>query len=91
MESEGGRPATRLNIDTDWFRWDADSHSLLYTKNEGGVGNIWRQPIAGGSPQQITHFSSDSMFSFDVPRNGKSLVIERGMLTSNVVLLRDVR
>ena len=91
MESEGGRPATRLNIDSDWFRWDADSHSLLYTKNEGGAGNIWRQPIAGGAPRQLTHFSSDLIFGFDVSRNGNSLLMERGQITSNVVLFRDVR
>ena len=80
-----------LDIATDWLGWDTDRHSLLYIKNEGGVGNLWRQPIARGTPEQITHFSSDSIFGFDVSRDGKSLVMNRGRLTSNVVLIRDVR
>jgi len=41
------------------FRWAADSRSLLYTKLEGGVLNLWSQPIVGGTPKQITHFNSE--------------------------------
>jgi hypothetical protein len=63
----------------------------LYFKNEGGVGNLWRQTIAGGAPQQVTHFNSDMIFGFALSRDGKSLVMSRGRLTSNVVLIRDVR
>jgi Tol biopolymer transport system component/predicted Ser/Thr protein kinase len=91
MKWEGGRPTMYLDIATDWLGWDTDRHSLLYIKNEGGVGNLWRQPIAGGTPEQITHFNSDLIYFFDVSRDGKSLVMNRGSLTSNVVLIRDVR
>ena len=47
MAFEGGPPMKRFDIpQRTWFRWAADSRSLLYTKNEGGVENIWSQPIA---------------------------------------------
>ena len=44
-----------------WFLWAADGRSLLYTKNEGGVDNIWNQPIFGGTPKQVTHFNSEQI------------------------------
>jgi eukaryotic-like serine/threonine-protein kinase len=90
-ELQGGPPATRLDLATDALLWDADGHSLLYTKAEGGVENIWRQPITGGTPRQITHFTSDKIFSFDVSRDGKRLVMQRGRENSDVMLIRDLR
>jgi Tol biopolymer transport system component len=91
MRWEGGPPSTRLDIATDWIQWASDGRSLLYIKNEGGVGNLWRQPIVGGSGKQITHFNSDLILGFEVSRDGKSLIMVRGNLPSNVVLIRDVR
>ena len=91
MGADGGKPFKYLPIDTDWIEWDADGRSLFYSKNEGGVGNIWRQTIAGGAPQQVTHFNSNLIFGFASSKDGKFLVLDRGRLTSNVVLIRDVR
>jgi Tol biopolymer transport system component len=81
----------RLEISPRALRWDADGHSLLYAENKRGVGNIWRQSIAGGTPEQITHFDSDLIYFFDVSRDGKRLVMDRGRITSDVVLIRDLR
>jgi Tol biopolymer transport system component len=87
-----GETRKRLEISPQAFRWDTDGRSLLYTKNEGGgVENIWRQPIAGGTPKEITHFSNDIIFYFDVSRDGKRLVMDRGRVISDVVLIRDVK
>lgn len=91
MAFGGGSPTRRVDIPTDSFRWAADSRSFLYTKDEDGVGNIWSQTIAGGTPQQITHFNTDLIWGFDVSRDGKRLVLGRGRLTSDVVLIRDLR
>jgi hypothetical protein len=33
------------------------SRSILYIKNEGGISNIWSQPISGGAAKKITHFN----------------------------------
>jgi Tol biopolymer transport system component len=94
MAFEGGPPTKHFDI---WssirtkFRWAADGRSLLYTKNEGGFDNIWSQPIAGGTPKQITHFTSELIANFDVSRDGKSLVVDRFRQTSDAVLIRDLR
>ena len=56
-----------------------------------GVTNLWIQPLDGGSPKQLTHFTSESFFSFDWSRDGKQLVYGRGMTTSDAVLISDFR
>jgi len=92
MAFEGGPPTKRFDILPSmltWFRWGTDGRSLLYTKNEGGVDNIWSQPIAGGTPKQITHFNSELISSFDLSRDGKRLVMSRGTRKLDVVLIRD--
>jgi Tol biopolymer transport system component len=92
MAFEGGSPTKRFDIpQVGWVRWDADGRSLLYTKSEGGVDNIWRQPVAGGTPTHVTHFVSDSISSFDVSRDGKWLLIGRLRRTTDAVLIRDLR
>ena len=94
MAFEGGPPTKHFDIFSSigtWFRWGADTRSLLYTKNEGGVDNIWSQPIAGGKPKQMTHFKSELISSFDLSRDGKRLVMSRGTIKHDVLLIRDLR
>jgi hypothetical protein len=91
MAFEGGPPMKRFDISQAWFRWAADGRSLLYTKNEGAVSNLWSQPIAGGTPKQITHFNSELFAGFDLSRDGKRIVMSRGTIREDVLLIRDLR
>ena len=63
----------------------------MYAKNEGDHSNIWSQPIVGGAPEEVTHFSDEFILTFDLSRDGKRLVIDRGMSMGDVMLMRDVR
>jgi len=93
MAFEGGPPTNRFAIPQPLarFRWAADSRSLLYVKDDGGVGNIWSQPIAGGTPKQITHFNSEGIGDFDLSRDSKRIVMSRGTFKQDVLLIRDLR
>ncbi|MGA8616981.1 MAG: hypothetical protein WB660_00460 [Candidatus Sulfotelmatobacter sp.] len=55
------------------------------------MDNIWSQPIAGGTPKKITHFNSEQIWSFDLSRDGKRLVMRRGTTQEDAVLIRDLR
>jgi Tol biopolymer transport system component/DNA-binding winged helix-turn-helix (wHTH) protein len=90
---KGGPPTKRFDIPhLTSFRWAAaDGRSLLFTRNEGGVDNFWRQPIAGGAPRQISHFKNEEIDSFDLSRDGKWLVMSRGTTRQDVVLIHDLR
>jgi len=88
---EGNAPAKRFDISMGPIRWTTDGRSLLYIKNESGVSNLWAQPISLGSPKQITHFNSELMSNFDVSRDGKDLLMNRGTANRDVVLIRDAK
>ena len=80
-------PTVQVQWDTP-LRWSHDGRYLTYIDHSRGVDNIWGQPIAGGTPKQLTNFEDSRIFSFDWAKDG-SLVASRGVITSDVVLIKD--
>jgi serine/threonine protein kinase len=80
-------PTVQVSWDT-LLRWSADSKSLTYVDNRGGMENVWAQPIDGGATKELTDFKDRDIFSFDWSRDG-SLVASKGVITSDVVLIND--
>jgi serine/threonine protein kinase len=72
-------------------RWTTDGRALTYVVTSAGVSNIWLQPINGGTPKQLTTFKADRIFSFDWSRDGKQVIVARGMVASDVVLIGNFR
>jgi len=72
-------------------RWMPDGRSIAYIATQGRVSNIWLQSIDGGPPKQMTDFTTGRIFWFDISRDGKSLAMSRGTVTSDVVLMKDFR
>ncbi len=70
--------------------WINDGKALAYVDVRDGVSNIWAQPVAGGSPTQLTKFNSGSIFWFDWSRDGKHLALARGASISDVVLISNL-
>ena len=79
-------PPTNQNL-----KWTPDGRSVLYVDARGGVSNIWSQPIDGSPPRQLTNFKSDLIFAFDQSDDGKQMVLSRGNISNDVVLIADVR
>jgi hypothetical protein len=50
-----------------------------------------RQPLAGGPPRQVTHFVDQNIFGFDRSADGKRLIIARGILNRDAVLIRNYK
>jgi Tol biopolymer transport system component len=69
--------------------WSADGKAVLYVDSRGGISNIWSQPIDGGPAKQVTSFTSDQIFAFDLAKDGKSMVLARGTVSNDVVLIAD--
>jgi serine/threonine protein kinase len=72
------------------FKWSADGKSILYARNENGVGNIWSAGLQGGRQRELTGFSSDEIYSFDISPDNR-LVISRGHNAGDAVLLENVK
>jgi serine/threonine protein kinase/Tol biopolymer transport system component len=71
------------------LHWSLDGKYLVYVDHAGGVDNLWGQPIEGGAPKQLTKFDEGKIFAFGWLKDG-SLVTSRGVITSDVVLIKDV-
>ena len=86
---EGGPPAKIFNEPSGFWgiRWSPQGKGLQYVLTQNGTTNIWEQPMAGGEPKQITKFSSGRIFDFNWTVDGKRLLVTRGEVTSDVVLL----
>lgn len=92
---EGGTPESlKMPVsegEVGKIKWAPDGKSFLYSKVDNGVGNIWSAPIDGKtSPKKITHFQSDRIFAFDVSPDNR-LVISRGIMVRDVVLIKNAR
>lgn len=66
-----------------------DGRTLIYSDNPRGVGNIWRQAIAGGPPVQLTHFDSSVIFHHALAPDAKRMAVVRGSTLSDVILISD--
>jgi Tol biopolymer transport system component len=86
---DGGQPLKLLDVKIIQYRWAADSKAILYLDNQEGVSNIWSQAVEGGAPKQLTKFTADQIFSFDWSRDGKMMACSRGVVTTDVVLIKD--
>ncbi len=71
------------------FRWSPDSRALVYPDVQGGVSNLWRQPLDGARPTQITDFKSDLINYFAYSRDGRHLALSRGNTTRDAVLISE--
>jgi serine/threonine protein kinase len=88
---DGGEPLYKFAVPAtaEWFRWAPDGKAGDYALTRGGVSNIWRQPLAGGPPKQITNFKSGEIFAFDWSRDGKQLALARGTRSHDAILIGD--
>jgi len=93
---DGGLPVQTFEVPqnvnfTSLVRWTPDGRALAYSTSRDGISNIWIQPLDGSPPRQLTDFKSDQIFWFDWSPDGRQLGVSRGAVTSDVVLIKDLR
>ncbi|MFZ0039555.1 MAG: protein kinase [Candidatus Acidiferrales bacterium] len=72
--------------------WTPDGSGVTYLVKQNGVDNIWLQPVdlkahAAAAPRQVTHFTSEMIWSYAWSADGKQLVISRGHSSTDAVLI----
>lgn len=72
-------------------RWMADSRALAYLDVQGGVTNIWSQPIDGSAPRRATNFKEDLIYRFAWSQDGNTLACERGTEINDIILINDFK
>jgi serine/threonine protein kinase/Tol biopolymer transport system component len=89
----GGQPAKVFPLpatNSNPFIWTPDGRAISYINSVNGVDNVWEQPVAGGPPKPVTHFTSDGIFWFDWSRDGR-LALSRGADQTDAVLIKNFR
>ena len=83
------RPERIENINKQNLQWTPDGRGIYFIALNDGVSNIWRQPIDGSPPVQVTKFETGRIFNFAYSPDGKQLALSRGSLNSDVVLIKN--
>jgi Tol biopolymer transport system component len=93
--AEGGEPIRIFELPPGGqpprARWTPDGRALTYIVHRGSASNIWKQPLDGGPPEQLTDFKDSTITAFAWSPDGRLLAVARGGETSDVVLLKDFR
>jgi serine/threonine protein kinase/Tol biopolymer transport system component len=85
------RIATGANFAPMRVRWLPGGRAIAYVDN-GGLLNLWVQPIDAGAPYQLTHFSDGRrIFDFHWSHDGKRLAISRATTTNDIVLFKGLK
>jgi Tol biopolymer transport system component len=69
-------------------RFTDGGRALLYGATRNGVSNVWQMRLSGGTPEQITDFTSERIFAFAQSHDGRQLAVARGTIQSDVVLIQ---
>jgi Tol biopolymer transport system component len=92
ISSEGGAPYKTFPAPGDGYRmrWSPDGSAIDYVHTREGVSNLWRVPINGGQPKQLTNWTAEQIFWFAWSDDGKTLGCARGAFLSDLVLIENL-
>jgi serine/threonine protein kinase/Tol biopolymer transport system component len=82
---------SQVPLGTRGLAWSPSGKALQYALTRNGASNLWEQPLSGGVPRQLTNFASDRILTFAWSRDGKQLLLIRGDVTSDVILISNFR
>ncbi len=92
---EGGKPLKLLEsksiLDANTYQWASDGKALIYYETHNHADNLWRQPIDGGAPKQLTFFESGEIYRFELTYKEDSFIIARGNTSSDIVMISNYR
>lgn len=92
MPFAGGKPIRTFNVPATAeaiIRWTPDGQALTYIDTHS-ASNLWRQPLDGSPPTQVTQFKDELIFNFDWSSNNNIALI-RGVINQDVVVISGLR
>lgn len=95
----GGEVIKTFNVSIDYsdgygkeaLQWTPDGQFISFIASRDGVSNIWRQPVDGKPPTQVTNFQTGRVFNFAYSPDGKQLALSRGKFNRDVVMISDFK
>ena len=65
-----------------------DERTLIYSEDNDSVSNLWTIPVDGGTPKQLTKFTSELIFNFRPSQDGKRFALVRGTNSTEIILIK---
>ena len=94
MPVEGGAAAKSFDLlptTTGSPEWLADGKTVTLYDSRTGTPNLWSFSLTDGSMKQLTDFKPDGVFNRQLSFDRKLMVMGRGLVTGDVVLISDFR
>jgi len=93
---QGGPPIRVFEVSLsadlpNYIGWISGGEAFAYVDTRDGVSNLWTQPIDGSPRRQLTNFTAERIFAFDIARDHKQIALSRGRQTSDVVLINGFK
>ena len=94
VSANGGGPFKIIDLPSTLdlgcpLRWTPDGRSVAFVVDQGDHENLWAQPIIGGAPRMLSHFSAQQIDRFAFSPDGKKIAMGRGTLASDAVMLTN--
>lgn len=87
---EIGKPTKQMKFDLhNRYRWAPDGRSLTFVSREDD-DNLSNIRLDTGKLQPLTDFKSGNLLNFSWSRDGRKILIVRGISNSDLVLIRDM-
>lgn len=96
VRAAGGAAISRFDLPIEaWgsaarLRFAPDDSAIYFIVSPGSVSNLWLQPIGGGEPRPVTHFTADNISDFGWSPDGKEFAIARQKYSWDGVMIRDL-
>jgi hypothetical protein len=71
-------------------RWAPDGKGVVCVDEEDHA-NLWEQPLDGGPSYPLTRFTTGQILQFAWSADYKRLVLSRGRVSDDIVLLKGLR
>jgi Tol biopolymer transport system component len=90
---EGGTPWQEIDVPSYYSAfspgWTPDGRAITYLRTVGGATQIFMQPLAGGSPVQLTHFDTEpsDIVAYAWSSDGKKIAITRARANDTDVVM----
>jgi DNA-binding winged helix-turn-helix (wHTH) protein/Tol biopolymer transport system component len=93
MSVDGGPPLKQFNVPGGILgvRWSPSGKGFEYVMTQNEAANIWEQPLAGGKPKQLTRFTTGQIFDFNWSLDHTRLLLTRGNVSRDAILLGRLR
>jgi len=92
VESSGGHDIKRFAVDAQLLptgktapQWSADGKFIYFARLRDGASNIWKQPIDGSEPTQVTHLKRGRIYDFTFSPDESQVALSYGPFSRDVV------